>query len=118
MARKQMRVIDLDKLDLASARRAIDKARRVQSWCVRDRKDKSLYRVRARRRQREQRPNSIHFVKLIFGPGFRYATCTCRGFIYNADAGRPCWAIARAYFKHQRNLKRDAERQRLREIAA
>lgn len=105
-----MRAIDLDNLDLASARRAIQKARDEKPWCTRDKKDPNSYKVLSRKKFDGKRETEPHFVTFIWGSAGRFAICTCKSTFFNAEHGRICYGIARAYFQHKRNLERDAQR--------
>lgn len=116
-----MRTVDLDNLDLASARRAIEKARKLKPWCTRDRKDPNVYRVRTKRTRRQiknKKPARLSFVTFIFTRTLRMATCTCDGNYYGATKGLICFCIARAYFQHKKNVAKDAERDRKKAVAA
>jgi len=105
-----MRAIDLDNLDLASARRAIEKAREEKPWCTREKKDPNSYKVIARKKFVGKRETEPHFVTFILGTAGRFAICTCTGTLYNAERGKICYGIARAYEQHKRNMERDAKR--------
>lgn len=106
-----MRAIDLDNLDLESARRAFAKARTEKPWCTRDKKDPNSYRVISRLKVVRGRETEPHFVTFIMGEGFRFAICTCTSVLYNSDKGKICYGIARAYLPHKRRLERDKQKE-------
>lgn len=103
-----MTAIDLDNLDLKSARRAIQKARDEKPWCTRDKKDPNSYKVISRKQFVRGRETQPHFVTFIWSSAGRFAICTCDSMLYNA--GKICYGIARAYIQHKRNLEREVAR--------
>jgi hypothetical protein len=104
--------VDLDNLNLESARRAIARARELQPWCTRDRKNQNLYHVTGK-----QRKHPRHDVEFFFTPAGRFAICrmknyggVCLGIAFGTGQGKICFHVARAYFRHKINLARDAQR--------
>jgi FPC/CPF motif-containing protein YcgG len=131
-----MNYVDVDNLDLQSARRAIERARTSKAWCVRDPKNQNRYSVRRRHSKRakfkgnkrdwfHQVRTSTHEVEFFFSASGRFAICRrredgriCKGIAFGARHGKICFHIARAYFQHQRNIAKDQQRVDQKVIAA